>query len=230
MQFSPEEAATRGNHYLNVVARLKPGVTVESCRFRHGAIREAPQRAVSGQQSRSRSRGRPDSRTGARRHQSPGDRLMTAASSSSSPAPILPACSWRARRCAAASMRCALARRHARTAGAAGARRSPVLVGRRRRAGPAIPVLTTTFVERIAPIGLQAFTVSLDWRLLAFAAALDRDRRVVQLRAGAATGARVHRRGVAAARAAMPADGARVSRRPRRAAGLRHGGCCLPPA
>ena len=30
MQFSPEEAATRGNHYLNVVARLKPGVAVEA--------------------------------------------------------------------------------------------------------------------------------------------------------------------------------------------------------
>ena len=30
MQFSPEEAATRGNHYLNVVARLKPGVSLEA--------------------------------------------------------------------------------------------------------------------------------------------------------------------------------------------------------
>ena len=40
--------------------------------------------------------------------------------------------------------------------------------------GLAIPVLTTTFVERIVPIGLQAFTVSLmDWRLLAFAGALS---------------------------------------------------------
>src|SRR6185295_16531195 len=40
--------------------------------------------------------------------------------------------------------------------------------------GLAIPVLTTTFVERIVPIGLQAFTVSLvDWRLVAFAGALS---------------------------------------------------------
>ena len=40
--------------------------------------------------------------------------------------------------------------------------------------GLAIPVLTTTFVERIVPLGLQAFTVSLmDWRLLAFAGALS---------------------------------------------------------
>ena len=40
--------------------------------------------------------------------------------------------------------------------------------------GLAIPVLTTTFVERIVPIGLQSFTVSLmDWRLLAFAGALS---------------------------------------------------------
>ena len=40
--------------------------------------------------------------------------------------------------------------------------------------GLAIPVLTTTFVERIVPVGLQAFSVSLmDWRLLAFAGALS---------------------------------------------------------
>jgi predicted permease len=40
--------------------------------------------------------------------------------------------------------------------------------------GLAIPVLTTTFVERIVPVGLQALTVSLmDWRLLAFAGALS---------------------------------------------------------
>ena len=40
--------------------------------------------------------------------------------------------------------------------------------------GLAIPVLTTTFVERIVPIGLQAFTVSLmDCGLLAFAGALS---------------------------------------------------------
>jgi putative ABC transport system permease protein len=40
--------------------------------------------------------------------------------------------------------------------------------------GLAIPVLTTTFVERLVPIGLQAFSVSLmDWRLLAFAGAVS---------------------------------------------------------
>jgi len=40
--------------------------------------------------------------------------------------------------------------------------------------GLLIPVLTTTFVERIVPIGLQSFSVSLmDWRLLTFAAALS---------------------------------------------------------
>ena len=69
MQFSPEEAATRGNHYLNVVARLKPDVPLRLPPRTWGDC-EAPQRAVSGQQSRSRSRGRADSRTGARRHQS----------------------------------------------------------------------------------------------------------------------------------------------------------------
>jgi predicted permease len=40
--------------------------------------------------------------------------------------------------------------------------------------GLAIPALTTTFVERIVPVGLQAFTVSLvDWRLLVCAGALS---------------------------------------------------------
>ena len=38
MQFSPEEAAMRGNHFLNVVARMKPGVTVESANADIGAI------------------------------------------------------------------------------------------------------------------------------------------------------------------------------------------------
>ena len=45
--------------------------------------------------------------------------------------------------------------------------------------GLAIPVLTTTFVEQIVPIGLQALTESLmDWRLLAFAGVLCRSRPV----------------------------------------------------
>jgi predicted permease len=40
--------------------------------------------------------------------------------------------------------------------------------------GLAIPMLTTTFVEQIVPLGLQAFTASLmDWRLLAFAGGLS---------------------------------------------------------
>ena len=38
MQFSPEEAAMRGNHFLNVVARLKPGVSVETADSDMGAI------------------------------------------------------------------------------------------------------------------------------------------------------------------------------------------------
>jgi predicted permease len=39
--------------------------------------------------------------------------------------------------------------------------------------GLAFPVLTTTFVEPIVPVGLQSLTMSLDLRLLAFAAALS---------------------------------------------------------
>ena len=137
MQFSPEEAATRGNHYLNVVARLKPGVSVEAADSDMQAIAEAPQRAVSGHQSRSRGRGRPDPRTGARRHQGPGDRtddcsgghrphrLRQSRQPAAGPRVGAP------RRVRGAP----LARRHARTAGASGARRSAVPVDCRRCAG-----------------------------------------------------------------------------------------------
>ena len=49
MQFSPEEAATRGNHYLNVVARLKPGVSLEAADSDMRGGCEAPHRAASGE-------------------------------------------------------------------------------------------------------------------------------------------------------------------------------------
>ena len=60
MQFSPEEAATRDNHYLMVVARLKPGGVHRGCQLGHAGDCEAPQRAVSGHQSRSRDCDCPD--------------------------------------------------------------------------------------------------------------------------------------------------------------------------
>jgi predicted permease len=43
MHFSPAQAAERGSHYLNVVARLKPGVSVDAASADMGAIAKALQ-------------------------------------------------------------------------------------------------------------------------------------------------------------------------------------------
>jgi putative ABC transport system permease protein len=175
MQFSPDEAATRGNHYLNVVARLKPGVAVEAA--------DSDMRAIASHLSEQY----PDSNRDigaavvAIREQVLGNTsvqviaLMTAAA-----AIVLIACANLASLLLA---RASVRRGEYAVRLSLGATR-----GRLARQvivealclsvaggalGLAIPVLTTTFVERIVPIGLQAFTVSLmDWRLLAFAAAL----------------------------------------------------------
>jgi putative ABC transport system permease protein len=177
MQFSPQEAATRGNHFLNVVARLRPGVSIEAA----DSDMEAIARRLSEQHPET-NRDFSDATVVPIREQVLGDTrvqvigLMTAAA-----VIVLIACANLASLLLA---RASVRRGEYAVRLSLGATR-----GRLARqvlvealclsiaggvSGLAIPVLTTTFVERIVPLGLQAFTVSLmDWRLLAFAGALS---------------------------------------------------------
>lgn len=176
MQFSPVEASTRGNHYLMVVARLKPAVSVEAA--------SSDMQAIASHLSEQY----PDSNRGLGvvvvpiREEVLGEtRVQVIALMIAAAAIVLIACANLASlllarasvrrgeyavRLSLGATRGRLARQvfvEALCLSAAGG----VL-------GLAIPVLTTTFVERIVPIGLQALTLSLmDWRLLAFAGALS---------------------------------------------------------
>jgi putative ABC transport system permease protein len=177
MRFSPEEAATRGNHYLNVVARLKPGVALEAANSDMQAIAKR----LSEQYPET------NSDFGAAvvvpiREQVLGDtRVQVIALMTAAAAIVLIACANLASLLLARAsvrrgeyvVRLSLGATRARLA-------RQVLVEALCLSiaggalGLAIPVLTTTFVERIVPTGLQAFTVSLlDWRLLGFACALS---------------------------------------------------------
>ena len=176
MQFSPEEAATRGNHYLNVVARLKPGVSLEAA--------DSDMKAV----ARRLTEQHPDSNRdlGAGvvsiREQVLGDtRIQVIALMIAAAAIVLIACANLASLLLA---RASVRRGEYAVRLSLGATRGrlarQVLVEALCLSiaggvlGLAIPVLTTTFVERIVPLGLQAFNVSLmDWRLIAFAGALS---------------------------------------------------------
>jgi putative ABC transport system permease protein len=176
MQFSPEEAATRGNHFLDVVARLKPGASVEAA--------DAEVRTIAKRLSEQY----PDTNRGIgavvvpiREHVLGVSRVQVIALMSAAAAIVLIACANLASLLLA---RASVRRGEYAVRLSLGATR-----GRLTRQvvvealclsigggvlGLAIPVLTTTFIEPIVPIGLQAFTVSLmDWRLLAFAGALS---------------------------------------------------------
>ncbi len=175
MQFSPEEAATRRSHYLNVVARLKPGVSVEAA----GSDMRAIARRLSEQHPET------NRDLGAVvvsiREQVLGDtRVQVIALMTAAAAIVLIACANLASLLLA---RASVRRGEYAVRLSLGATRGrlarQVLVEALCLStaggvlGLAIPVLTTTFVERIVPVGLQAFTVSLDFRLLAFAGALS---------------------------------------------------------
>ena len=234
MQFSPEEAATRRTHYLNVVARLKPGVSVEAADSDMRAIAKRLSEQYPETNRDLGRRGRPDPRTGARRHQGPGDRADDCGgrhrphrlrqSRQPAPRPRVGA----PRRVRGAS----LARRHAGTAGAAGARRSPVPVDRRRCAGSGDPGADhdvrradragrTAGVHRVAP-GLASARVC--------RRALDRDRSCCS-----AWGRRCNRRTPPPRRccsstpAAMPADGAARSATAWSCCRWRPRWCCSSP-
>jgi predicted permease len=176
MQFSPEEAATRGNHFLDVVARLKSGVSVQAA--------DAEVRTI----ARGLSEQHPDTNRGIGAAVVPirdqvlgASRVHVIALMSAAAAIVLIACANLASLLLA---RASVRRGEYAVRLSLGATRGRLarqvlvealcLSGGGGMLGLAIPVLTTTFVERIVPIGLQAFTVSLmDWRLLAFAGALS---------------------------------------------------------
>jgi predicted permease len=176
MQFSPEEAAVRGNHFLNVVARLKPGVTVETANSDIGAIA----RRLSEQYPET-NRDFGAAVVVPMREQVLGDtRVQVIALMTAAAAIVLIACANLASLLLA---RASVRRGEYAVRLSLGATRGrlarQVLVEALCLSiaggvlGLAIPLLTTTFVERIVPVGLQALTVSLDFRLLAFAGALS---------------------------------------------------------
>jgi predicted permease len=177
MQFSPEEAAVRGNHFLNVVARLKPGVTVETANSDIGAIAKRLS-----EEYPETNRDFSEAVVVPIREQVLGDtRVQVIALMTAAAVIVLIACANLASLLLA---RASVRRGEYAVRLSLGATRGrlarQVLVEALCLSiaggvlGLVIPVLTTTFVERIVPVGLQAFTVSLmDWRLLAFAGALS---------------------------------------------------------
>ena len=176
MQFSPEEAATRGNHFLEVVARLKPGVTVEAA---DSDIRAIAKRLSEQYPETNRDLG---AVVVPIREQVLGDtRVQVVALMTAAAAIVLIACANLASLLLArASVRRGEYAVRLSLGASRGRLARQVLVEAMCLSvaggvlGLAIPMLTTTFVERIVPVGLQAFTVSLmDWHLLAFAGTLS---------------------------------------------------------
>jgi len=177
MQFSPQEAAVRNNHYLNVVARLKPGVSVEAANSDIGAIARRL-----GEQYPETNRDFGAAVVVPMREQVLGNtRVQVVALMTAAAVIVLIACANLASLLLA---RASVRRGEYAVRLSLGATRGrlarQVLVEALCLSitggvlGLAIPLLTTTFVERIVPVGLQAFTVSLmDWRLLAFAVGLS---------------------------------------------------------
>ncbi|HET9360723.1 MAG TPA: ABC transporter permease [Vicinamibacterales bacterium] len=177
MQFSPEEAAVRGNHFLNVVARLKPGVTLEGANSDIGAIA----RRLSEEYPET-NRDFSEAVVVPIREQVLGNtRVQVIALMTAAAVIVLIACANLASLLLA---RASVRRGEYAVRLSLGATRGrlarQVLVEALCLSiaggvlGLAIPLLTTTFVERIVPVGLQSFAVSLvDWRLLVFAGALS---------------------------------------------------------
>jgi putative ABC transport system permease protein len=177
MQFSPAEAAGRGNHFLSVVARLKSGVTLESANSDIGAIAKRLS-----EEYPETNRDFSEAVVVPMREQVLGNtRVQVIALMTAAAVIVLIACANLASLLLA---RASVRRGEYAVRLSLGATRGrlarQVLVEALCLSvaggvlGLAIPVLTTTFVERIVPVGLRTFTVSLmDWRLLAFAGGLS---------------------------------------------------------
>jgi predicted permease len=176
VQFSPAETADRGNHSMSVVARLKPGVSLEAADSDMDAIA----RRLSEQYPQT-NRDFGAAAVVPIREQVLGDtRVQVIALMTAAAAIVLIACANLASLLLA---RASVRRGEYAVRLSLGATRGrlarQVLVEALCLSiaggvlGLAIPVLTTTFVEQIVPVGLQAFAVSLDARLLAFAGALS---------------------------------------------------------
>jgi predicted permease len=176
IQFAPADANTRRSHFLNVVARLKPGVSVQAA---DGEMRDIMRRLEAQNPESNRDVG---AVVVSMREQVLGDtRIEVIALAIAAMAIVLIACAN------LASL--LLARASARggeyavrlSLGATRARLArQVLVEAMCLSvaggalGLAIPMLTSTLIERIVPVGLQALNVSvLDWRLLSFASVLS---------------------------------------------------------
>jgi predicted permease len=176
IQLPPNQVDTRENHFLNVVARLKPGVSVQAA---DTEMREIAKRLQAEYPQTNRDVG---AVVVPMREQVLGDtRIEVLALAIAATAIVLIACANLASLLLARAsvrrgeyaVRLSLGATRARLA-------RQVLVEALCLSvaggvlGLAIPVLTSTLIERIVPAGLQGLNVSvLDWRLLSFAGALS---------------------------------------------------------
>ena len=176
IQLPPNQVETRGNHFLNVVARLKPGVTVHAA---DADMRDIAKRLEAQYPDTNRNVG---ALVVPMREQVLGDiRIEVIALAIAAMAIVLIACANLASlllarasvrrgeyavRLSLGATRARLAR-HVLVEALCLSVAGGVL-------GLAIPMLTSTLIERIVPEGLQGLDVSvLDWRLLSFAAVLS---------------------------------------------------------
>jgi putative ABC transport system permease protein len=176
MQFTPTQAAQRGSHFLDVVARLRPGVAVEAA--------DSEMRAIArrlGEQYPDTERDHGAVVVPISEQVLGTTRVQVIALMSAAAAIVLIAC---ANLTSLLLARASVRRGEYAVRLSLGATRGRLarqvlaealcLSAAGGLLGLAIPAVAATFIERIVPIGLPALTVSpSDWRLLTFAAALS---------------------------------------------------------
>jgi predicted permease len=176
IRLTPEQASARGNHFLNVVGRLKPGVSVDVA----GAeMRDIARRLAALYPANNRDVG---AVVVPIREQVLGDtRIEVIALAVAATAIVLIACANLASLLLARAsvrrgehaVRLSLGASRARLARQVLVESLCVSIAGG-ALGLAIPVITSTLIERIVPAGLQGLDLSiLDWRLLLFAGGLS---------------------------------------------------------